>query len=302
MRKMFRVVVRAFAICAGIYTLVALCGYLLFGSATQGDILNNFDTKDNAALIARLGLAFVIVFTYPLAFHSLRSSVFTLGPSDWRQADAPRMVFPVVTCVLVMSILLLGLASDHVEVVLAYVCPTQAVCSLAGWLTHVLCTRVSAWLFLLAASGIKAPSSARASCTSCQRSCTRHSVARRSGRRSPNGSVALLPSTPSQSSRVMCSPVCWIALMRTTLLLLPLEWMGRGSSFPRCSWMTRRNARATTSPALREASGRRQAPWLSPCPLVAILRPQSLQRHVCRTSATATAHATCGTACCSSAC
>merc|ERR1719197_2421086 len=94
MRKMFRVVVRAFAICAGIYTLVALCGYLLFGSATQGDILNNFDTKDNAALIARLGLAFVIVFTYPLAFHSLRSSVFTLGPSDWRQADAPRMVFP----------------------------------------------------------------------------------------------------------------------------------------------------------------------------------------------------------------
>lgn len=92
--------------------------------------------------MARLGLAFVvrgprrtryvshgphlplvvpqIIFTYPLAFHALRTSVFALGPADWRKSTAHRYVFPCVTAVLVLSVLLAGLVSDHVETVLAY--------------------------------------------------------------------------------------------------------------------------------------------------------------------------------------
>lgn len=69
----------AYVVCGSIYVTAALCGYLLFGGNTEGNILNNFDSDDEAAILARLSLAFVIIFTYPLAFHSLRNSTIALA-------------------------------------------------------------------------------------------------------------------------------------------------------------------------------------------------------------------------------
>ena len=46
--------------------------------------------------------------------------MFALGPADWRKSTAHPYVFPCITAVLVLSILLAGLVSDHVETVLAY--------------------------------------------------------------------------------------------------------------------------------------------------------------------------------------
>eukprot|EP00294_Goniomonas_avonlea_P017836 CAMPEP_0114561076 /NCGR_PEP_ID=MMETSP0114-20121206/11809_1 /TAXON_ID=31324 /ORGANISM="Goniomonas sp, Strain m" /LENGTH=221 /DNA_ID=CAMNT_0001746683 /DNA_START=344 /DNA_END=1006 /DNA_ORIENTATION=+ len=51
---------------------------MLFGDNTSSDILNNFDTDDIFALIARIALAAVVTACYPLVFNSLRSNVLGL--------------------------------------------------------------------------------------------------------------------------------------------------------------------------------------------------------------------------------
>ena len=61
-------------------------GYLTFGSASQGLILNNYATSDPLAFIARLGIGCSIIFSYPINFIGLREGVLGLlgatGESD----------------------------------------------------------------------------------------------------------------------------------------------------------------------------------------------------------------------------
>ena len=53
-------------------------GYLTFGSASQGLILNNYATSDPLALVARLGIGVSIIFSYPLNFLGLREGLLTM--------------------------------------------------------------------------------------------------------------------------------------------------------------------------------------------------------------------------------
>ena len=53
-------------------------GYLTFGAASQGLILNNYATSDPLAFIARLGIGMSIIFSYPLNMVGLREGVLAM--------------------------------------------------------------------------------------------------------------------------------------------------------------------------------------------------------------------------------
>jgi len=54
---------------------VMVAGFLTFGSASQGLILNNYATSDPLAFLARVGIASSIIFSFPLNFVGLREGV-----------------------------------------------------------------------------------------------------------------------------------------------------------------------------------------------------------------------------------
>lgn len=73
-----------FGITLVIYEGTATSGYFLFGESTKGDILENFTNSDIMAFIARVAITIVMLFSYPLAFNSLRTSTIALLPLKWQ--------------------------------------------------------------------------------------------------------------------------------------------------------------------------------------------------------------------------
>jgi len=100
------VVCGAFGLAALLCGSIMTAGYLTFGKAAQGLILNNYATADGLAFIARIGIALSIIFSYPLNFVGLREGVLSLvNASD----KAGRTDVHVVSTVLLM-LLVNGLA------------------------------------------------------------------------------------------------------------------------------------------------------------------------------------------------
>ncbi len=50
-------------------------GFLTFGGASSGYILNNYANTDNLATVARIAVASSLVFSYPLCFVGLRDGI-----------------------------------------------------------------------------------------------------------------------------------------------------------------------------------------------------------------------------------
>lgn len=69
------VVAFAFLISALVFGIVAVTGYLTFGSASAGLVLNNYSSFDPLVTASRAAVASSIVFTYPLAFVGFRDGV-----------------------------------------------------------------------------------------------------------------------------------------------------------------------------------------------------------------------------------
>eukprot|EP01138_Halocafeteria_seosinensis_P012075 gb/GECG01012341.1/.p1 GENE.gb/GECG01012341.1/~~gb/GECG01012341.1/.p1 ORF type:complete len:685 (+),score=79.80 gb/GECG01012341.1/:1-2055(+) len=80
LRVFSNVVGVSFIICLVLYVSTATLGYFAFGRDTKGNALRGFSESDVPAIIARIGLGFTMAFIYPLAFHSLRTTVFSLAP------------------------------------------------------------------------------------------------------------------------------------------------------------------------------------------------------------------------------
>ncbi|KAL1520244.1 hypothetical protein AB1Y20_023714 [Prymnesium parvum] len=81
------VVCGAFSIAALLCSAIMTAGYLTFGRASQGLILNNYATADGLAFIARIGIGLSIIFSYPLNFVGLREGVLSLfhaSDKAWR--------------------------------------------------------------------------------------------------------------------------------------------------------------------------------------------------------------------------
>jgi len=101
------------------YCFSAIGGYMVFGERTEGNILNNYADDDIGADIARVALTFVIVFTYPLAFHSLRSSVLVFAPAWLRNSQRTRHHVAITVAILSFTTLM-GILLPQVQVVLGF--------------------------------------------------------------------------------------------------------------------------------------------------------------------------------------
>ncbi|KNC78540.1 hypothetical protein SARC_09034 [Sphaeroforma arctica JP610] len=76
-RSMNFIVVLAVSLCALLYTVCGLFGYLIYGSLTQSNILLNFPLGV-ASSVARLAMSLVVILTYPLAIHPCRLCTLNL--------------------------------------------------------------------------------------------------------------------------------------------------------------------------------------------------------------------------------
>jgi len=78
MPRFNRTVFLAFAAVCAVNSWMMVAGYLTFGAATQGNILNNYSDNDSMATLARLGVGGSVLCGYPILFTGLRESLLTL--------------------------------------------------------------------------------------------------------------------------------------------------------------------------------------------------------------------------------
>jgi len=82
-------VITSFCAAFTIYSLFAVSGLGLFGDGLLGNVLKNYPAEGNVAvLLAWLGMAFAIVFTYPLVFTTGRDSLMGLSPALQRASKS----------------------------------------------------------------------------------------------------------------------------------------------------------------------------------------------------------------------
>jgi Transmembrane amino acid transporter protein len=72
------VVSASFGISIALFCVMASLGYLTFGRACAGLILNNYSTRDTLMSLSRIAVALSITFSYPLAFVGAREGVLDL--------------------------------------------------------------------------------------------------------------------------------------------------------------------------------------------------------------------------------
>merc|ERR1719183_1901582 len=68
----------AFVLVCGFNLWIMIAGYLTFGTATQGNILNNYSDNDTMATDGRLCVGGSVLWGYPLLFTGLRESLLTI--------------------------------------------------------------------------------------------------------------------------------------------------------------------------------------------------------------------------------
>jgi len=77
----------SFSIIAAVTVAMTSWGFLTFGGATSGLILNNYATADVGATLSRLLMGFAIFGAYPICFSAARDALFELQPA-WANARA----------------------------------------------------------------------------------------------------------------------------------------------------------------------------------------------------------------------
>jgi sodium-coupled neutral amino acid transporter 2 len=109
------------AMCTCVYLLIGVFGYLRYGEETKSDVLNNLPDDSTIAIVGRLALAGVVLFTYPLAFNSHRASaVALLQVYSPNFSAAKPLHFYGLTVVLVSLTFLLGSTIKDIGIVLDY--------------------------------------------------------------------------------------------------------------------------------------------------------------------------------------
>ena len=77
--KRFNIVVgSSFGISIAIFAWIASVGFLTFGGASSGLILNNYSVKDSLMAVSRIAVAISLVFSYPLGFVGAREGLLDL--------------------------------------------------------------------------------------------------------------------------------------------------------------------------------------------------------------------------------
>jgi len=99
--KLNKVVQTSFNFCTAAFIFMMGCGFLTFGGASQGLILNNYAEKDVLAKLCRLAIGASIVFGYPLTFVGIRDGVLDLlgkkNPSEKAQTITTLILLTVTS-------------------------------------------------------------------------------------------------------------------------------------------------------------------------------------------------------------
>ncbi|CAM9368204.1 unnamed protein product, partial [Chrysoparadoxa australica] len=124
-KKFKAVVITAFSVAAIVYSLVMASGYLTFGQASQGLILNNYHpSADTLATLARAATGVSIICGQPLLFTGLRDAAFstfkTVGllPVD---ITARPMRWSVVSSFMLAAATAIAIATPDVGLVVSLV-------------------------------------------------------------------------------------------------------------------------------------------------------------------------------------
>merc|ERR1719215_909516 len=116
-------VVTSFFSAFAIYSLFAVSGLGLFGDGLLGNVLKNYPAEGNVAvLMAWLGMAFAVVFTYPLVFTTGRDSLMGLVPALQQASKSS----PTATHV--------AMTSGPVALIATVACTVQDVSTITGML------------------------------------------------------------------------------------------------------------------------------------------------------------------------
>jgi amino acid permease len=110
------VVATSFALSIGIFGAVASFGFLTFGAASSGVILNNYAAKDVWMNISRLAVTTSLLFSYPLAFLGFRDGVLDL----FQVKQRPAWKINGLTVGLLSMITVLALIIPDVSFVLSF--------------------------------------------------------------------------------------------------------------------------------------------------------------------------------------
>lgn len=120
-------------LCIVIYALTAVSGYLLFGDATESDILTNFDRdlgiRYSTALnyLIRVGYILHLVLVFPVVHFSLRQTVDALVFSGWVPLAESRKRLLLLTAVLLVLIYLVSTLIPNIWVAFKFTGATTAV-------------------------------------------------------------------------------------------------------------------------------------------------------------------------------
>ena len=97
----------SFAVSISIFASVASLGFLTFGQASSGLILNNYSTKDMIMTISRIAVATSLIFSYPLAFTGARDGILDLAnvpPSDRSNSLLNKVTFGALAAVTAIAL------------------------------------------------------------------------------------------------------------------------------------------------------------------------------------------------------
>eukprot|EP01119_Soliformovum_irregulare_P025985 TRINITY_DN9771_c0_g1_i1.p1 TRINITY_DN9771_c0_g1~~TRINITY_DN9771_c0_g1_i1.p1 ORF type:complete len:485 (-),score=103.86 TRINITY_DN9771_c0_g1_i1:8-1462(-) len=79
------------SICFVIYITIGILGYLTFGSTVSSNIVSDYDPKNVFVLIARIAIAILVTFSYPLQVHPCRASLDRLLFSRQNSSTRPQV-------------------------------------------------------------------------------------------------------------------------------------------------------------------------------------------------------------------
>lgn len=102
LRRFNRVVAGGFGLASLLGALIMSAGFVTFGCASNGLVLNNYAVADRFALTARLGIGLSIIFSYPLNFVGLREGALAL---IGKQKQAARRSWHAASTVLLLGVM-----------------------------------------------------------------------------------------------------------------------------------------------------------------------------------------------------
>jgi len=98
----------AFGLALAVFAVFGLCGFAVFGFAVEGNVLKNYGGGAEV-MLAWLGMAFSVAFTYPLVFSGFRESFTALLPRlGFAGANADDSKFRVPFTLFAVALTVLG--------------------------------------------------------------------------------------------------------------------------------------------------------------------------------------------------